>query len=585
MAKRQTEIMKGTLHLLVLKVLALEPRHGVGVADRIEQTTRGTFQVSPGSLFPLLHRLEQEGFIAGEWSADARGTPRQVLPDHRGRPAAAGGREKALGARRAGDRTSPRRVRKPATPSSRKRADVKTTSVSSELTAMRLVPRLDEPVELALSQGDARPRSRRGDPGDRRDARRPLRGRRHEPARGREGGTRRARRARRHPAGKGGGARGTHRGRPRVDSVRYPTTRGAASGTRPGSPSFSSSRSRSASARTPPSSAWSMPCCSRRCPIGTPTGSSSSGSTRPISGTRAGRCPVRICGTSARAARRCTDFGAIWATGTVALTGEGQPEQLRSALVTTNFFRCSAPRARSDARSARTTARRAPTRRFCSAGICSRAASAAIRQSSAGRFSSTTSRRPSSASCREAFAAAASGFERPRSPPGLAAVLARPRRATARPPVPSRRRTDAAGRHHRPGARGPRLDRRPNHRASSARSGHSRRSRCGADGVREVRGPLAGALGGRGDSADDRVRERGERARRARGIEEPGKPRCGSALGASRARLVRQSLVEGLMVTSLGAAAGAFAGWLGLRALVAPRTRIARAASGRRGWT
>jgi PadR family transcriptional regulator len=68
MATRQTEMMKGTLHLLVLKTLALEPRHGVGIADRIEQTTRGTFQVSPGSLFPLLHRLEQEGFIAGEWS-------------------------------------------------------------------------------------------------------------------------------------------------------------------------------------------------------------------------------------------------------------------------------------------------------------------------------------------------------------------------------------------------------------------------------------------------------------------------------------------------------------------------------------
>ena len=59
--------------MLVLKVLALEPRHGVGISDRIEQTTRGTFQVSPGSLFPVLHRLEQEGFIAGEWSATPEG--------------------------------------------------------------------------------------------------------------------------------------------------------------------------------------------------------------------------------------------------------------------------------------------------------------------------------------------------------------------------------------------------------------------------------------------------------------------------------------------------------------------------------
>jgi len=73
MAKRQTEIMKGTLDLLVLKTLALEPRHGVGVADRIQQITRGTFQVKPGSLFPALHRLEQEGFIKGEWSETPEG--------------------------------------------------------------------------------------------------------------------------------------------------------------------------------------------------------------------------------------------------------------------------------------------------------------------------------------------------------------------------------------------------------------------------------------------------------------------------------------------------------------------------------
>jgi transcriptional regulator len=73
MARRQTEIMKGTLDLLVLKTLALEPRHGVGVADRIEQITRGAFQVKPGSLFPALHRLEQEGFIAGEWGETPEG--------------------------------------------------------------------------------------------------------------------------------------------------------------------------------------------------------------------------------------------------------------------------------------------------------------------------------------------------------------------------------------------------------------------------------------------------------------------------------------------------------------------------------
>jgi transcriptional regulator len=70
---RRTDIVKGTLHLLVLKTLALEPRHGVGVADRIEQISRGTFRVRPGSLFPALHRLEQEGFIEGEWSETPEG--------------------------------------------------------------------------------------------------------------------------------------------------------------------------------------------------------------------------------------------------------------------------------------------------------------------------------------------------------------------------------------------------------------------------------------------------------------------------------------------------------------------------------
>jgi len=70
---RQAEVMKGTLDLLVLKTLALEPRHGVGVADRIAQTSGGTFVVRPGSLFPALHRLEESGFITGEWSETPEG--------------------------------------------------------------------------------------------------------------------------------------------------------------------------------------------------------------------------------------------------------------------------------------------------------------------------------------------------------------------------------------------------------------------------------------------------------------------------------------------------------------------------------
>ena len=69
----RTELLKGTLDLLILKTLESGPRHGLLVADRIEQLTRGTFSVKPGSLFPALHRLEQWGFIAGEWTTNDDG--------------------------------------------------------------------------------------------------------------------------------------------------------------------------------------------------------------------------------------------------------------------------------------------------------------------------------------------------------------------------------------------------------------------------------------------------------------------------------------------------------------------------------
>jgi PadR family transcriptional regulator PadR len=71
MAKSKTELMKGTLDLMILRVLELQPLHGAAIAERIQQTSRGTFQVKAGSLFPALHRLEQEGWIAGEWTESA----------------------------------------------------------------------------------------------------------------------------------------------------------------------------------------------------------------------------------------------------------------------------------------------------------------------------------------------------------------------------------------------------------------------------------------------------------------------------------------------------------------------------------
>ena len=73
MPPHRTELLKGTLDLLILKTLELESRHGLLVAERIEQITRGTFSVKPGSLFPALHRLEQSGYIAGGWTTSDEG--------------------------------------------------------------------------------------------------------------------------------------------------------------------------------------------------------------------------------------------------------------------------------------------------------------------------------------------------------------------------------------------------------------------------------------------------------------------------------------------------------------------------------
>ena len=64
---KSAELLQGTLDLLVLRTLELRPLHGVGLADRIEQVTKGVFVVGPGSLFPALHRLEERGWITGQW--------------------------------------------------------------------------------------------------------------------------------------------------------------------------------------------------------------------------------------------------------------------------------------------------------------------------------------------------------------------------------------------------------------------------------------------------------------------------------------------------------------------------------------
>jgi PadR family transcriptional regulator PadR len=64
-----TNLLQGTLDLLILKSLTLGELHGLGVSRRIEQITRGTFHVKPGSLFPALHRMEEAGWLASSWGA------------------------------------------------------------------------------------------------------------------------------------------------------------------------------------------------------------------------------------------------------------------------------------------------------------------------------------------------------------------------------------------------------------------------------------------------------------------------------------------------------------------------------------
>ena len=65
--KEKIDLLQGTLDLLVLKALTLEPLHGLGVSRRIEQITKGAFQVKPGSLFPALHRMEEAGWLQSSW--------------------------------------------------------------------------------------------------------------------------------------------------------------------------------------------------------------------------------------------------------------------------------------------------------------------------------------------------------------------------------------------------------------------------------------------------------------------------------------------------------------------------------------
>jgi PadR family transcriptional regulator len=65
--EKSTALVQGTLYMLIMKTLALEPMHGYGIGVRLAQISKGVFQVNAGSLFPALRRLDRDGLIRGEW--------------------------------------------------------------------------------------------------------------------------------------------------------------------------------------------------------------------------------------------------------------------------------------------------------------------------------------------------------------------------------------------------------------------------------------------------------------------------------------------------------------------------------------
>ena len=67
MSDQRRVLVQGTLDMLILRTLALGPNHGVGVSRRLQQITGDVFEVKPGSLFPALHRLEEQGWLQSEW--------------------------------------------------------------------------------------------------------------------------------------------------------------------------------------------------------------------------------------------------------------------------------------------------------------------------------------------------------------------------------------------------------------------------------------------------------------------------------------------------------------------------------------
>ena len=70
---KPSDLIQGTLDLLILKSIAIEPKHGWAIAKRIEQVSKEVLQVTQGALYPALHRLEQQGWVRAEWRASETG--------------------------------------------------------------------------------------------------------------------------------------------------------------------------------------------------------------------------------------------------------------------------------------------------------------------------------------------------------------------------------------------------------------------------------------------------------------------------------------------------------------------------------
>ena len=78
MEKSSTDVIQGTLDMLILKTLSLEPMHGFGIARRVEQLSKGVFKVNPGSLLVALQRLERAGWLDAEWRQTPNGRRARV---------------------------------------------------------------------------------------------------------------------------------------------------------------------------------------------------------------------------------------------------------------------------------------------------------------------------------------------------------------------------------------------------------------------------------------------------------------------------------------------------------------------------